>query len=33
MQLEDQAVAAKRTEEQIDEMVRNIAPSRLWDEL
>ena len=33
MQLEDQTVGAKETEAQIDEMVRNITPSRLWDEL
>ncbi|MGA2148167.1 MAG: mobile mystery protein A [Bryobacteraceae bacterium] len=33
MQLEDQTVGARETEAQIDEMVRNITPSRLWDEL
>ena len=33
MQLEDQAVGARETEAQIDELVRGMNPGRLWDDL
>ena len=32
MALEDQAVDARETEAQIDELIRTISPGRLWDE-
>lgn len=33
MRLENQAVDAKQTEAQIDELVRSIKPSQLWNDL
>ncbi len=33
MQLEDQRVSAKESEAQLDELVRAMNPSRLWDDL
>ncbi len=32
MRLEDQAVGAKDSEAQLDEFVRTMNPSRLWDD-
>jgi predicted DNA-binding mobile mystery protein A len=32
MRLEDQAVSAKDSEAQLDEFVRTMKPSRLWDD-
>ncbi len=32
MRLEDQAVGAKDSEAQLDEFVRTMKPSRLWDD-
>jgi predicted DNA-binding mobile mystery protein A len=33
MQLEDQSVSARESEAQIDELVRDMNPRRLWDDL
>jgi hypothetical protein len=32
MRLEDQAVGARDSEAQLDELIRTMNPNRLWDE-